>query len=398
MNLTIFPGKLTGNIQAIASKSQAHRLLICAAFSDKTTELICSQVNEDIEATADCLRAIGTSIARTEDGYRIAPAIHFPQAAVLPCRESGSTLRFMLPIIGALGIDTTFQMAGRLPQRPLSPLWAEMERMGCSLTRPDKDTLRCSGQLCPGTYNIRGDVSSQFVTGLLFAMALMDGDSQLNITSPLQSRPYVDMTTSALSAFGVSANGFTVCGSYPFRSPGTMVVEGDWSNAAFFFAAKELGNNIEIGNLNYASAQGDKAVTTLVDELKNHCTISAADIPDLIPILSVVAAANKGAVFTDVGRLRIKESNRVDAIMNMLKAFGISSEATESTLTIYPGQFQGGTVDSVNDHRIAMSAAIAATAASEPVTILNAQCVAKSYPSFWQEYSRLGGNYEQHIR
>ena len=171
MDITITPRKLRGSITAIPSKSQAHRLLICSAFADGPTKLICPDTNRDIEATADCLNALGAKITRTADGYLAEPITQVPETAVLNVCESGSTLRFMLPIAGALGVDATFRMAGRLPQRPLSPLWEEMERMGCSLSRPSENTIRCRGKLQPGDYSIDGSVSSQFITGLLFALS-----------------------------------------------------------------------------------------------------------------------------------------------------------------------------------------------------------------------------------
>ena len=201
MDMTIQPRKLRGEIQIIPSKSQAHRLLICAAFADSRTTLVCPETNRDIEATVDCLNALGADIIRTENGYAIAPVSRIPEQAVLNCHESGSTMRFLLPIVGAFGVDATFQMAGRLPQRPLSPLWEEMERMGCTLTRPTEDTIRCTGKLQSGTYSIDGGVSSQFITGLLFATALMDGKSTITITGTLESKPYVDMTKQALTIF-----------------------------------------------------------------------------------------------------------------------------------------------------------------------------------------------------
>lgn len=398
MDITISPGKIQGTVKAIPSKSQAHRLLICAAFADRRTELICPETNVDITATVNCLNSLGANIARTEVGYTVDPAQAIPETAVLNCKESGSTLRFMLPIVGALGVDGTFQMAGRLPQRPLSPLWEEMERMGCTLTRPTVDTIRCTGKLHPGSYTISGSVSSQFITGLLFAMALMDGESRLTVTGKLESQPYIHMTQTALSAFGVDSSHYCVKSTRPFRSPGNITVEGDWSNAAFFLTAQAIGNPVTVTNLNIDSPQGDRAVIECIERLQSNCVISAADIPDLIPILSVMAAAKDGAVFTNIQRLRLKESDRVASIIAMLSSLGIHAEASDESLTVFLGQFHGGTVDSVNDHRIAMAAAIAATVAAGPVTILNAQCVAKSYPAFWEEYRKLGGHYEQYIR
>ena len=398
MDITITPRPLSGTVTAIPSKSQAHRLLICAAFADAPTTLVCPDTNRDIEATVDCLNALGADIARSESGYHVVPVSVLPKNAVLNCCESGSTLRFMLPVAGALGVDTTFQMAGRLPQRPLSPLWEEMERMGCTLTRPTEDTIRCTGKLRAGEYTIDGGVSSQFITGLLLAAALIPGESHIHLTGKVESRPYITMTQQAMDIFGLACYDFCVLGGSPFRSPGTLTVEGDWSNGAFFLAAKMLGNAVETENLSPDSPQGDRAVSTLLPALEKHTTISAADIPDLVPVLSVVAACKQGAVFTDIRRLRLKESDRVASVIAMLEALGGEAKEMEETLTVYGTGLTGGRVDSVNDHRIAMSAAIAATVCREPVTILDAQCVQKSYPHFWEEYTKLGGYYEQYLR
>ena len=383
MDLTIVPRFLWGMITVIPSKSQAHRLLICAAFADRPTQITCSDTNQDIEATVGCLRALGADIQRTDSGYTVFPAQNIPQSAVLDCKESGSTLRFMLPIAGALGVDAIFQTAGRLAKRPLSPLWEEMERMGCKLSRPTENTIRCQGKLQNGEYSIDGSVSSQFITGLMFAHMLMN-NCTLTITGKLESKPYIALTKDALSLF-------------PERhSPGYVAVEGDWSNGAFWLAANALGSELSIQGLAADSLQGDRAIVEILQQLEaGKPTISVADIPDLVPILSVVAAAKHGAVFTDIQRLRLKESDRVASVISMIESLGGSASATEDTLTISPCGLRGGVVDSYNDHRIAMSAAIAATVCTGPVTIVGAEAVNKSYPSFWAEYRRLGGKYEQ---
>ncbi len=389
MDITIHPRLLRGDIRVIPSKSQAHRYLICAAFADNPTQLRCEETNQDIEATAECLNALGAKIQRTDAGYTVFPIRNAPETAVLDCCESGSTLRFLLPIVGALGVDTVFQMEGRLPQRPLSPLWEEMERMGCKLSRPTENTLRCAGKLKAGEYRIPGNVSSQFITGLLFAHSLIDGPCELFITGKVESKPYLDMTEEAMDLFGAPH----------YHSPGTVTVEGDWSNGAFWVAAQMLGNPLSVHGINAISLQGDRAVVDICHQLlETHVTISAADIPDLVPVLSVVAAANQGAVFTDIRRLRLKESDRVAAVVNMIENLGGKAEATVDTLTIHGTGLIGGAVDSCNDHRIAMSAAIAATVCTAPVTVRGAEAVKKSYPKFWNEYARLGGNYEQYLR
>ena len=399
MDITIFPNKLHGSVHAIPSKSHAHRLLICAAFANSETELICPETNQDIEATADCLRSLGAKISRNKRSYIVQPITQVPENAILYCHESGSTLRFMLPIVGALGVDATFVLDGRLPCRPLSPLWEEMERNGCILMRPTDTTLRCTGKLTPGCYSIDGGISSQFITGLLFAMALIPGKSTLTVTGKLESKPYVDMTQQALAQFGVDTDGFVVSGSRPFSAPGKLCVEGDWSNGAFFLAAKTIGNDVEISGLDPNSAQGDRIVSSILEAIcKNTPVIDAADIPDLVPILAVAAGAMNGATFINIQRLRLKESDRVATVCNMLTQLGAKIKATENTIIVYPAQYHGCTIDSAGDHRIAMAAGIAATVASGFITITNAQCVSKSYPSFWVEYCRLGGQYEQHIR
>ena len=396
MDITISPRPLRGDLTVIPSKSQAHRLLICAAFSDKPTLLQCAETNRDIEATADCLTALGAKIIRTDSGYTVFPVKAALDQAELHCRESGSTLRFLLPVAGALGVDALFTMEGRLPQRPLSPLWEEMERMGCTLTRPTSDTIRCTGKLRPGAYRIDGGVSSQYITGLLLALSLLGSGSRLEITGKAESRPYIEMTKAAISLFGGDPDH---PGEKRFHSPGAVSVEGDWSNGAFFLAANALGSCLNLHGLNPDSPQGDRAVLGILPQLRSGAPkISAADIPDLVPILSVAAAWNHGAVFTDIRRLRMKESDRVASVIAMLKSLGGRADADENTLTVFPSRLTGGVVDSFNDHRIAMSAAIAATVCTGPVTVLGTECVSKSYPGFWEEYRRLGGHYEQHVR
>lgn len=398
MDITITPKKLSGQVTAIPSKSQAHRLLICAAFAEHETFLHCPAANRDMEATAACLRSLGAEISRNEEGFLVSPIRFLPASAVLPCSDSGSTLRFLLPVVGALGVDSVFQMEGRLPQRPLSPLWEEMERMGCRLSRPTEDTLHCQGKLKAGDYFISGGISSQFITGLLLACSRIPGKSRIHITGKLESAPYVTMTLEAMKAFGVDVTDFTLEGGRPFDSPGELTVEGDWSNGAFFLAAKALGSDVTVKNLSTTSAQGDRMAAELLPGLRNFLTIDAADIPDLVPILAITAAANQGAKFINIARLRLKESDRVASVVEMLQNLGGRAVADENVLTVFGTGMRGGRVDAKNDHRIAMSAAIAATVCREPVTILGAQCVSKSYPQFFEEYRKLGGSYEQYLR
>ena len=297
-----------------------------------------------------------------------------------------------------LHYDCTVVGCDKVSREKLDEEVLELERMGCKLQFISENELQCSGKLRPGQYYIDGNVSSQFISGLLFATALMDGDSQIHIVDKLESAPYVAMTQKVMEQFGINTDGFVIKGRQKLHSPGVVTVEGDWSNAAFFLASQALGNAVNINGLSRDSMQGDRVIAQLLPALEQNISISASNIPDLIPILAVVAAAKHGAVFTDIQRLRLKESDRVESVVSMINALGGRVEQTESTLAVYGTGLNGGTVDSKNDHRIAMSAAIAATVCTKPVTILGADCVKKSYPSFWEEYKKLGGQYEQYLR
>ena len=398
MDLRIFPGKLAGPTAAIPSKSQAHRLLICAALADGPTQLHCAQSNRDLDATAACLNALGAEVRATENGFSVRPMEHIPAKATLPCGESGSTLRFLLPLAAALGVEATFRLEGRLPQRPLSPLWEELERKGCQLSRPTPDTILCRGQLQPGSFRLSGSISSQYFTGLMLALPLLCGSSRLLVQGQLESKPYVDMTRQTLALFGVQADLGEIQGFQRYQSPGRVTVEGDWSNAAFFLTAQALGSPVSLTGLNLDSAQGDREIRNLLQNMETCSTISGAQIPDLIPILAVFAACRQGAVFTHIQRLRMKESDRVASTLAMITALGGHGWADADTMTISGTGLTGGQVDAHNDHRIAMASAIAATCCSQPVILLDAQCVQKSDPHFWEVYVQLGGQYEQYLR
>ena len=396
MNVVITPRPLLGTIAAIPSKSQAHRLLICAALAGEPTDLRCAALSRDILATAECLRALGAGIDRIPAGFSIVPGPR-PLRAEADCGESGSTLRFLLPVAGALGVDTTFFLHGRLPQRPLSPLWEEMERMGVRLSRPTGDTVRCQGALQPGTYTLAGDVSSQFISGLLFALPGLPGDSEIRLTGSIQSKPYLDMTLAALRTFGIEIlegdRGYRIPGKRHFRSPGSLTVEGDWSNGAFWLTAKALGSALTVTGLDPHSPQGDRAVEALLPQiLTRGGDIDVSQIPDLVPTLAVAAARGGGVTrFVGAGRLRIKESDRIASVSALIRSLGGRTEEGPDSLTVYSTGLVGGTVSAENDHRIAMAAAVASTVCREPVTILGAEAVEKSYPAFWQDFRSLGG-------
>lgn len=396
MKATITPAPLRGQVTVIPSKSQAHRLLICAALADRPTRIRCAVSSRDIDATADCLRALGAEICYQDQIFTVTPIRHRAEQAALPCGESGSTLRFLLPVAAALGTESTFLLEGRLPQRPMSPLWEELEDHGCRLCRPAADQIRLEGALYGTDFTMAADVSSQFISGLLFALPLLGG-GQIRLTGTVESAGYLAMTCQAMRQFGVDVRWVDdrICvASGTYRSPGELCVEGDWSGAAFWLCARALGAELDCLGLREDSAQADRQVLAAIEQIKTgNAVISARDIPDLVPVLAVLAAATPGTTrFTEAGRLRIKESDRIASTLALIRDLGGSGEEAPDGMVIHGKDgLRGGVCDSVNDHRIAMSAAVAALGCTEPVVLHGARAVEKSYPTFWQEYIRLGG-------
>ena len=425
------PGKITGDVWAIPSKSHLHRLLIFAALSEKETFLSCAETEaEDIQATIDCLTALGATVEKQDGGFAVTPIFsrsavcYAPLSAsecpiILPCMESGSTLRFMLPVANALGICGAFEMKGRLPERPLAPLDSQLERNGINLWRDKPDVLRCEGRLqIPGSYHIAGNISSQYISGLLMALPVLNGFSTLSVSLPLESADYVSMTLEAAETFGQKPdiekrdNGFhyNIEGTGSYISPGQIAVEGDWSNGAFWLCAGAMpGGNIQLRGLKKNSSQGDREICNILtrmgarvkwegDELhitedgRNGTEIDARATPDLVPVLAAVAAAGTDTtVIRNAGRLRLKESDRLFSTARILTALGADITEAEDSLVINGRpHLSGGTVDSFGDHRIAMTAAIASAACTEPVIITGAQAVNKSYPAFWKDLAALG--------
>ena len=412
MNIVIEPSPLKGEIAAIPSKSVAHRMLICAALADGPTTLRIPKTSDDIDATADCLRALGAAITVNNEDYIVEPIAQIENIPQLDCGESGSTLRFLLPVAAAAADRCRFDGHGRLPERPLSDLTDAMKEHGVSFDG-EKLPFTIGGRLRGGIYRLPGNVSSQYITGLLLALPLCEEDSVIELTTALESASYIDITLSVLKTFGITVhcerNRYIIPGKQVFRSPGTLPVEGDWSNAAFFLTAAALNNDITMTGLNPNSAQGDRKIIALLeqlgavtqkdngrltlrsDELKG-CTIDIQDTPDLLPVLSVAAAFAQGkTTFINAARLRLKESDRLASSAAMIENLGGRAEVGEDELTVYGTGLIGGTVESCNDHRIAMSAAVAATRCSKPVTILHAEAVKKSYPGFYNDYNKTGG-------
>ena len=399
----ITPGPLWGSIAAIPSKSEAHRLLICAALADAPTTLPLSASSQDIDATIRCLNAMGADIALSDGELRVTPIDNPPARCEADCGESGSTLRFLLPVAGALGIETDFRMHGRLPERPIAPLDRELVRGGCTLTRPERDVLRISGKLQPGAYELPGDVSSQYITGMLLALTLLEDESSLAITGKLESASYIGITRRCMASFGANPvptdDGYRIPGMGRYISPGWMEIGGDWSNAAFWLCVSELpGCKVEITGLDPDSAQGDKQIVPALAELRSsegECVLDAGDIPDLVPTIAACAcAAGRALRVTHAERLRIKESDRIATVRQALNALGGDVSETPDGLIVRRRKPTGGEVDAAGDHRIAMMAAVASAGCTREVIIRGAEAVNKSYPGFWRDFASLGGRVE----
>ncbi len=420
MDIKIFPKKLNGIIEAPPSKSHAHRVLIALKLaqlqgSGSTHDQAVPSFSLDIEATKNCLVQMD----------KMAP--------FLDCKESGSTLRFMLPVAMALKDEAVFIGTGNLPYRPLSPLKEEMEAHGCrflmgdrSRDRHDKYKEICTvkGRLRPGRYRLKGNVSSQFITGLLLSLPLLDGDSILELTTELESAGYVDLTMDVLKDFGIvitekkSSEGFNiyeVAGNQRYTSPERIKIQGDWSNAAFWIACGALGGDITLKGLDTGSSQRDKEILTIFEKMGadistykengsdtvrctggnlNAVNVSVAQIPDLVPVIaSAMAFANGTSMITDAERLRIKESDRIMTVCDFLSKLG--ADITDGGFSISvtgSNHLAGGLISGHNDHRIVMAAAVASCGCLDPVIITGAEAINKSYPGFFKDFAALGGD------
>ncbi len=412
MNVKVTPSPLRGKITAIPSKSDAHRLLICSALADAQTELSLPRTSEDIDATIGCLRSLGAKIERDGEILHITPITNPADSPLLDCAESGSTLRFLLPVAAALCESAGFIGSGRLPERPLGQLIGAMEEHEVTFSQ-EKLPFATSGKLLSGKYVLPGNISSQYITGLLLALPLLAKDSEISLTTRLESSAYVDITLNSLGCFGVNIertkNGFFIKGNQRYRSPIRVDVDGDWSNAAFFLCAGAIGGNITLTGLNADSPQGDRRILEFlrkfgadITESKGAiavkslrlvgCEIDIAETPDLLPALAVVAAFSEGETrFINASRLRLKESDRLNSTAAMLNALGGNATELPDALIVRGTALAGGAVDSFHDHRTAMAAAIAGTYCKAPVIITDAGAAAKSYPSFYEDFAKLGG-------
>ena len=419
--MTVSPGARCGTVTAPSSKSHVHRLLIAAALGKRPVNIRLRGLSKDILATADCLRAAGADIICGEESLTVIPPdqSRTPDGeTVMPCGESGSTLRFLLPVLGALNCSGCFRMEGRLPQRPMDVYEDELRRHGMGIAR-DGVLLHAGGMLSSGSYCLPGNISSQYFSGLLFALPLLEGDSVLRAEGTLESAAYIRMTETVLESAGIvftrREQEWRIPGGQTYCLPRELTAEGDWSSAAFFLCLGALSEDgITVCGLRPDSVQGDRAVLdTLLSfgaEMfwqgdavnvragkKKPFVLDAAGVPDLVPVLSVLACSAEGdSRIKNAARLRMKESDRLRSTAQLIKDLGGEISEKEDSLTIRgQGALCGGTADSFHDHRIAMSAAVAAAFCREPVRVIDPGCVEKSYPGFWKDLESLSDGRRQ---
>ena len=404
-NLTFSKSELSGAVVAPPSKSLAHRAIICASLADGKSVIKGVQFSQDVSATTGVMRAIGADISECGDELRVQGSKGVDCMAEAFCNESGSTLRMCLPVCAALNKGVThFTGRGKLGARPMTvfeELW-----QGAGLYYRDDSiktgslNISVKGALPAGVYNVRGDVSSQFISGLLFALPLADGDSEIRLTTQLYSKGYIDLTLQSLKESGIEVGFkggvFSIKGKQKYL-PVNGRVEGDWSQAAFYLVANAIGSKVNVLGLNYDSAQGDRVITRYLEELKKdgELVFDGEDCPDIMPVFSVACALRKGVTrLTGLSRLKIKECDRLDAVYTQLSAIGAKVKREGDDL-VFEGvdNFAGGVnVRTFNDHRIAMTLAIAATRCEKPIIADDFACIAKSYPDFLERYKELGGN------
>lgn len=410
MNITL-TGSSAGTVRAPDSKSWLHRALICAALSGEQTELGCANFGEDVYATADCLKALGAHIETTPDGISVCGGLTAKEAR-LDCKKSGTTLRLLLPVAAAHGIEAVFNCDPQLLNRPILPLLTALEQNSYHVAQTPT-FLFGMGRLRAEKFTLPGNVSSQFVSGLLLALPLLNGDSEIILTGELQSAPYVRLTQTVQAQFGITTRrtdaGFFIPGGQRYHSPKRLTAEGDWSNAAPFLCMGAFSEDgITVTNLNTDTAQGDcaivdnltqfgaevsiaeNAVTVRRGRLQS-CCINASDTPDLVPLLALLATQAAGRTeIVGAGRLRGKETDRLQTTAKTLNALGAAVTVQPDGLMIEGAtKLTGGTVSSCGDHRIAMLAAAASAVCTAPVILTDAEAVNKSYPDFFNDFSMI---------
>ena len=417
MNVTMKPFQANGTVFAPPSKSDAHRAIICAALSGGVCTIAPIALSDDIRATIGCVEALGAASKIENKTLTIdGTGVFSNKAATLDCGESGSTLRFMIPVAAAGGVEATFLGRGRLPERPIGVYTEALPGKGVTVDTEGGLPLKISGQLKSGVYRVPGSVSSQFITGLLFALPLLDGDSDIVLTSPIQSAGYVNMTIRTMSKFGIEVDmtdkGWHVRGKQHYI-PTDYTTDGDWSQAAFFLVAGAIGGEVTVKNANIDSSQGDRKIAALLREFgaevhqdggcitvkkapMTAITIDAAQIPDLVPVLAVCACFASGTTeIVNAGRLRIKESDRLKTTAALLNGLGGKVKELPEGLEItgVPA-LSGAEVNGCNDHRIVMAAATCAAKATGEITCTDAWSINKSYPDFYEDYGKINGKCE----
>jgi len=416
--------KLKGIVKVPPSKSMAHRAIICAALGSGVSIIENIDYSDDINATIDGMIALGAYIKKEGDRLTITGAFNKENkrntVRTIDCNESGSTLRFLVPVSLLFDGMTKFVGRGNLGKRPLDIYYNIFKNQGISYSTVDgKLSLKIKGLLNSGEFTLPGNISSQFITGLLFTLPLLEGDSKIIISTELESKGYIDLTLSCMRDFGISIENndykeFIIKGNQGYVSRNYRV-EGDYSQGAFYLCADALGSEVEIKDLRLDSLQGDREVIEILERMgakfnyganlscktQNELVstlIDGSQCPDIIPVISLVAALSKGRTeIINAGRLRIKECDRLRAIATELNKLGAKIEEKEEGLVIHGVQELEGGVEvwSWKDHRIAMTLAIAATRCKKPIIIKDYDCVAKSYPRFFEDYKMLGGDIDE---
>ncbi len=413
--VTMHPGRLKGTLTVPPSKSIAHRAIVCAALSDGGSQISPVDDSQDMQAMLQCMAALGADYTREGRLVRILGKSHRPEGMpVLNCLESGNTLRFLMPLSLVLKGGGRFLTSGRLAERPLGPYEALFAGQGIAFDRM-ADGFCVKGRLVPGHFELPGDVSSQFITGLLLALPLLDGDSEILLTTPPESDAYLQLTMDTMADFGVMVRRpdpqrFLVPGGQSYR-PRMYTVEGDYSQAAVMLCAGALGSNVAISGLNLSSNQGDKAVIELLSQMGadfirgdgacfmkadslHGIRIDGGQFPDILPMMALVCClANGESRIENAGRLRLKECDRLAATVQELSKLGADIRTDGDAMVIHGREkLTGGVLtDSHNDHRMAMMISIAALHCREPVSLENPSCVNKTWPSYWDDYKALGG-------
>lgn len=413
-DVKIQPSSLNGTVTVPPSKSDCHRAIICAALARGKSTVAPVSMSQDIKATISCINSLGAKTYLKGDTLTIDSShLFYGCRANFDCCESGSTLRFFIPVAGALGINGTFTGKGLLPQRPIGIYLDTLPQQGVNCKTEGGLPLEISGELKSGIFEIPGNVSSQFVTGLLLALPLLEGDSKIVLTTPMESVGYINMTIDTMKRFGVNAEvtdyGYFVKGNQKYN-PQNYTVQGDWSQAAFFMVAGALGGEITVKGIDTNSTQGDKEICRIIKKFgadisfdSNSVTvkkgnmrginIDARQIPDLVPVLAVCAAGANGTTrIYNAERLRIKESDRLNTTANAINSLGGMVAETEDGLLIQGiGKLHSGNAEGSNDHRIVMASAVASVIATGEVTITDSQAINKSYPDFFEDFKSLGG-------